>query len=163
MGKEEKEKAIDHLETTLGIATPFDWKDQLFWIHRTLAMVFGRSKEEFDDANVYVERAKSHAVDDVHNLAHAMEVQALIWCGQHGLGLWAVEIFEKLGAAGDIGNRRAVLRLIEEEIESRSTDPYRCEFSYPILSRIPANLTLSHLKIWCTTYRFNGKLSRCWQ
>ena len=42
MGKEEKEKAIDHLETTLGIATPFDWQDQLFWIHRTLAMVFGR-------------------------------------------------------------------------------------------------------------------------
>lgn len=41
-----------------------------------------------------------------------------------------VEIFEKLGTAGDIGNRRVVLRLIEGEIKSRSTDPYRGEYGY---------------------------------
>jgi tetratricopeptide (TPR) repeat protein len=31
--KGETEKAIDHFETALGIASSFNWHDQLFWIH----------------------------------------------------------------------------------------------------------------------------------
>jgi hypothetical protein len=56
-----------------------------------------------------------------------MELQARIWYRQRRLedakseALGALEIFEKLGAAEDLGDCRTLLRDIEEAMESRST------------------------------------------
>ena len=120
--KGEKEKAVDHLETALGIAYPFNWHRELYLIHCWLAGVF-RAQDEFEDANAHIERAKSHTVDDTHNLAHTMQMQARIWYQQHRLedarleASRALEIYEKLGAAQDARECRGLLRQIEQAIE----------------------------------------------
>jgi tetratricopeptide (TPR) repeat protein len=35
-----REKAIDYFEAALRIASSFNWFNQLFWIHRSLAVLF---------------------------------------------------------------------------------------------------------------------------
>ena len=52
------EKAVDHLDAALGIASSFNWHDQLFWIHYSLAVLFS-GEGRLDDAHTHVERAKS--------------------------------------------------------------------------------------------------------
>ena len=136
--KGEKEKAIDHFETALRIASPFNWQDELFWIHYDLAQLF-LTEDELDDANTHIEQAKSHAVDDAYNLGRAMELQARIWYRQSRLedarseALGALEIFEKLGAAQDAEDCRELLQKIDEQpMESRTvSDESDCsgEFS----------------------------------
>ena len=75
--KGEAEKAINHFETALGIASSFNWHYQLFWTNHSLAnLLFGEGR--FDDAHAHVERAKSHAIDGAGSycLGRAMELQA---------------------------------------------------------------------------------------
>jgi len=38
--KGEWEKAISHFEAALGIASPFNWRNELFWVHYSLAILF---------------------------------------------------------------------------------------------------------------------------
>ena len=101
--KGEARKAVDHLETALGIASSFNWHAQQFWIHHTLAELFS-SEDRFDDAHAHVERAKSHVVNDPYRLGRAIELQARLWYKQHrfeegkSAALRAADIFEKLGA-----------------------------------------------------------------
>ena len=118
--KGKKKKAIHHYETALGIASSSDWDDELFWIHYSLAELFsaqGRS----DDARAHIKRAKSHAVNDAHNLGRAMELQAGFWFGQRRFkeakseALRAADVYEKLGAAKDLEDCRELLRRINEE------------------------------------------------
>jgi tetratricopeptide (TPR) repeat protein len=117
--KGEKEKAIYHLETAIRIGTPFNWHDDLFWIHFGLALLF-RDQDEFDDANFHTERLKSHAVNDVYKLGRAMGMQAGVWRLQLRLeeakseALRALEILENLGAAKDAGICRDLLQKIEQ-------------------------------------------------
>ena len=121
--KGEEEKAINHLETALGIASPCSWRGELFSIHYALADLFC-TRYSFDDANAHIEQAKSHAVDNAYNLGRATEVQAWIWYRQHRLEearfetLDAFEIYTKLGAEQDVGNCRKLLRQIEQAMES---------------------------------------------
>jgi len=49
--------------------------DQLFWVLYALALLFS-TEGRFDDAHAHIERAKSHAINDPHNLGYAMELQA---------------------------------------------------------------------------------------
>ena len=125
--KGEKEDAIHHLETALGIAAPLNWKNELFWNHYSLVEVF-LGEGEFDDANVHVEQAKSHVVNDTYQLGRAMEIQAQVWYRQGRLedatseALSALEVHEKLGAGKDVGVCKDLLQKIEETKESR-TDP----------------------------------------
>ena len=117
-------KAIHHFEMALEIASSFNWHDQLFWVHYSLAglsFLEGR----FDDASVHLEHARSHAVNRSYNLGRAMHMQALVWHGQHKLeearseALRAAGIFEKLGDVEGLERCRGVLR----QIGGRTNDP----------------------------------------
>ena len=74
----EEKKAIHHFKTALGIATRFDRHHHLFQIYYELVGLF-RGRDELNDANIHVERAKAYAIDDTHHLSHAMPMQAGIW------------------------------------------------------------------------------------
>ena len=117
--KGDREKAIRHLETALGIASPLNWHAQLFWIHAALAELF-RDGDEFDNANAHIEQAKSCTVGHPFKLGRAMEIQARIWYRQgmfedaKSEGSRALEIYEKLGAAKDAEDCRYLLRWLND-------------------------------------------------
>ncbi|KAF9783172.1 hypothetical protein BJ322DRAFT_1156114 [Thelephora terrestris] len=121
----EKKKALDHFETALRIASRFNWQHSLFWNHYAMAALFS-SEGEFGTANTHVQQAKSHTVDNAYNLGSAMGLQALVWFQQRKLeearseGLAALEVYERLGAAKDVGDCRELLQEIEQAIESQS-------------------------------------------
>ena len=118
--KGDKEKAIRHFETALGIASTSNWHTQLFWIHLALARLF-RDEDEFDNANAHIEHAKSHTVGHPYKLGRAMDVQARIWFRQgmfedaKSEGSRALEIYEKLGAAKDAEISRDLLQRLNKE------------------------------------------------
>ena len=123
--KGKRGKAIEHFEAAIGIASPFDWHNQLFWNNFNLAILF-YEENEFGDAQSHIERAKSQAVDNRYKLARAMHWQAEIWYGQGRLEeakaeiLCALETLEKLGATDQVPPTRSILRKIERAIERRS-------------------------------------------
>jgi len=116
--KDETEKAINHFETALGIASSFNWHSHIFWIHHNLVELF-LDMGRFDDVQVGIGRVKSHATNDPHLLGQAMELQARFWCRQCRLeeakseASRAADVYEKLGAARDLKRCRALLRGIE--------------------------------------------------
>ena len=118
--KGDKEKAIRHFETALGIATPLNWREQLFWIHIALAQLF-HDQNELNIANAHVERARLHVVDLPYRLGRTMEMQAQIWYGQGRSGdakseaSHALEVYEKLGVAKDAGRCRELLQRLNKE------------------------------------------------
>ena len=120
--KGETERAVHHFEIALRIASSSDWQDELFWVHFGLAVV-SLDKARFDDAQVYVQRAKSHAVNYTHFLGRATELQAELWYKQHRLeearseALRAADIYKNLGVAQDLEICRGLLRRIEGEME----------------------------------------------
>jgi tetratricopeptide (TPR) repeat protein len=77
----ERGKATHHFETAIRIGTRFNWHDQLFWNHYNLADLF-RNEGALDDANTYIEQAKSHAIDNAYNMGRALEIQAWVWYKQ---------------------------------------------------------------------------------
>ena len=121
--KGETEKAIHHYEVALEIASSFDWRDHLFWVHYELAWLF-LDEGRFDDAQAHVENAKSHVVDVAYYLGHAMKLQSAIWCRQRRFEeartevLRATDVFEKLEAAKDVEGCRELLREIEKQLSS---------------------------------------------
>jgi tetratricopeptide (TPR) repeat protein len=124
--KGEKEKAVHHYTMALGIASPFNWHDVLFWNHLDLAELF-RNEGEFDEASAHITKAKPHAVETTFWLGCAIYLQATIWLRQRRLedakseGLHALKIFEKLGAANKAGNCRGLLQMVAQAMESQST------------------------------------------
>jgi len=121
--KGEIEKTIHHYETTLGIASPFNWRHFLFWSHYGLAQLFS-DQGRFDDAHAHAGHAESHAVDEPYNLGRAMALRARIWYWQRRFEeaksemLGAIDLFEKLGAARDAEIARGGLQRIEEEMQN---------------------------------------------
>ena len=119
--KGEVEKAVDHFEIALGIASPFNWHDEQFWIHYSLAKLF-LNKNKLDDTLNHVKRAESHAINDTYLLGRVMQVQARIWWAECRFEevksgfLLVADAFEKLGAAKDVEYCRAILRQMEEEM-----------------------------------------------
>ena len=115
--KGQREKAIEHFEAAIGIASPFDWHNQLFWTHFSLAELFC-DENELDNSQSHVERAKSHAIDDAYHLGRAMDQQARIWYQQGRLeeakaeASCALETFEKLGATAELPWSRFILRRV---------------------------------------------------
>jgi tetratricopeptide (TPR) repeat protein len=125
--KGEKEKTLLHLETALEIASPFDWHNELFLIHYTLAALFC-DRNDFDNANVHFEQAKSHVDNDTYRLGHVMWFRAKSLClGGRRLKeaksevSRALEIYERLGAVGDAGICRELLLEIEQAMRTQST------------------------------------------
>ena len=119
--KKERAKAIHHFEKALGIASAFGWRNELFWIHYSLAGLFWK-ENGFDDVHSHIDQAKSYAVDNAHNLGLAMELKARIWHQQHQLedavseAQGALEVYQKLGASKDIEDCKKLLRVLEQAI-----------------------------------------------
>jgi tetratricopeptide (TPR) repeat protein len=116
--KGETEKAMDHLQIALGIASSFSWDNLLFWIHDGLARAFF-DKGEFDDAHAHIEHAKSHAINDTYLLGYAAAQGARFWYRQgkfeeaRSAASQAIDVFGRLGATKKIGVCRALLLGIE--------------------------------------------------
>jgi len=121
--KGETEKSIYHFEVALRIASPFDWHRESFWTHYRLALLFYR-EGRFDDANIHIECAKAHSVNNALHLAYAMKIQAWIWYRQHKLEeaksevLRAADVYERLGSTAGPKNCRALLRNIQRELDA---------------------------------------------
>ena len=115
------EKAINHFETALRIASPFNWHNQQFWIHYSLAWLFS-NEHQFDAAYAHVEHAKLHATNDPYNLGRAMELRAEILYQECKFEeaksevLRAADAFERLGATKNLEDCRKILRDIEAEV-----------------------------------------------
>jgi tetratricopeptide (TPR) repeat protein len=118
--KGEREKAIEHFEIALEIASAFKLHNQLFWINYFLAGLFAR-EDKFDDANVYIERAKTHAASNKHHLGVVMEGQAVIWYVQGKLGdaaseaLAALKTYKKLGPWNNERSSEGLVRKTERK------------------------------------------------
>ena len=115
--KGDRGKAIQHFGEALTIAS-FDWHFQLLWVHYSLAYLFCR-ESKFDEAQPYIEQAKSHAINDKYRLGRVMHLQALTWYLQGRLEeakaevLCALETYEKVGVAEGSGECRDLLKEIE--------------------------------------------------
>ena len=131
------EKAIHHFEVALGIATPFDWHEVLFWLHYELAVLF-RNGDRFDNAHAHIERAKSYTANSTYYLGRAIELQATVWYRQDRLeearsgALRAAGIFNQLGAAKDMEWCGNLLRMIEEGLNGPVTSG-RLDFDCELL------------------------------
>jgi len=131
-------KATHHLEVALGIATPFDWHDPLFWIQYALALL-SSDQGRFDDGHAHIEQAKLHATkgNNTYNLARTMWLQAWFWCKQDRFGeakseaLGTVDVFEKLGAADDVGRVRDLLQWID--LYARESDDGKFLATVPLV------------------------------
>lgn len=138
----EIEKAINHFQAALGIASCFNWSGRLVWIHYSLAVLFF-GENRFDDAHAHIESAKSHATSNPYNLGRMTELQAKFWYEQHMLteaksgALCAADIYEKLGASEDVGHCRALLRNIEEAASHELA--FEGELLETVLFATPAN------------------------
>ena len=123
--KGERRKAIQHSEVAIGIASPFNWHDELFWTHFSLVKLFCE-ENELDNAQSHIERANSHAFDDAYKLGRAMNWQAEIWYRKGQLEeakteiLCALETLEKLGATTELPWSNSLLQKIERAIEHQS-------------------------------------------
>ena len=122
----ETEKAINHYETALGIASSFNWDTPLFWINYSLAFLFF-GERRFDDAHAHIGHAKPHAINSLYNLGRATRLQAWFWFQERKFeeakseALSAVEMFEKLEAAKELERCREILQDIEKEMEKPVT------------------------------------------
>ena len=113
-----REKAISHFEEAIAIVSLFNWHDQLFWSHYSLAEI-SVDRCGIESAHTHIEQAKSHAVNDAYNLTRTVRLQALVWYQQcrfkhaESEALHASEIYEKLGAAEDLEACRKLLQDIK--------------------------------------------------
>ena len=122
LSKDEREKAAHHLEVALGIASSFNWHDMLYQIHHSLARL-SADEDEFSDAHLHIEQAKSHAVGDPYSLGRAARFQAQVLYQQYQYAKAesearrALEIFEELGAEDDAEACRGLLQRIDDTME----------------------------------------------
>ena len=122
--KGKTEKAVHHFETALGIASSFNWHDELSRSRLVLAILsFFHGK--LDDAHIHIEHARPFVVNS-YQLALGAQLQARVLHEQLRLGeaeseaLRAAHIFENLGAAQDLGRCNQLLRDIREELNDLS-------------------------------------------
>ena len=122
----EMEKAINHFETALGIASTSNWHGQLFSINCDLAELFC-GENMFDEAHAHIGLAKSHAINNPYQLGRAMMLQARFWYKERRLeeakseALRAVGVFEKLGATRKLEECSNLLRKIEKKMKKPVT------------------------------------------
>jgi tetratricopeptide (TPR) repeat protein len=121
--KGEAEKAINHLEAALRVASSSKWRGELFWTHFSLAELFC-DQIKFEEAHIHIEHAKSHAANDIYELGRAMELQIRVWYKQCKLeearseALRTISVFEEVGAVRDSERCRKHLRRIEEKMKT---------------------------------------------
>jgi len=119
----ETEEAIHHLEVALRIASPFHWHRESFWAHFRLARLF-YGECMFYHAEIHIEHAKSHSVNNAIQLAYAMEVLARIWYKQERPDeaeselLRAIALFKKLGFLDNVEGCRKLLQNMRRELDT---------------------------------------------
>jgi len=117
--KGEDEKAISHLETAIGIASSFNWQEQLFWTHYSMAELLFILRR-FDDAYAHIKHAKSHMANNTYNLGRATQLQAQFLYKQKRLeearseALQAASLYEKTGTTRHIEICGKLLQQIEK-------------------------------------------------
>ena len=125
--KGETETAINHFGAALRIASSFNWQFQQFWVLLSLADLFF-NQGRLDDAYAYIEHARSFVVNDAYLLGCVMQLQAAFWYHKCRLEeaksevLYAISVFENLGAMGDMEGCRELLQEIEAKIVSFSNE-----------------------------------------
>jgi len=126
--KGETEKAINSLETALGIASSSNWDSECFSILYMLAGVcFDQGR--FDDAHTHIGNAKLHVVNDPYRLCHAMELKASFLYNEGRIreakseALCAISGYEKLMAVKDVDDCMKLLLRIEMRELVVSGDP----------------------------------------
>ena len=113
-------KAIHQFEKAHVIASSLNLHDQSFLVHHGLADLF-INEDRFDEAQAHIEHAKSFTSNSVYYLGGVMGLQAKFWYREDRLeearseALRATEVFEYLGAAGDLRTSRRLLRRIEKK------------------------------------------------
>jgi len=146
--KGEVEKAIDHLEVALRIASSLDWHYEQFWAYYCLAKLYcyqGR----FGDSLAHVERAKSLAANDMYLSCRATHLQAFLWYKQNRFGearlevLRAIDVYEKIGATTDLEMCRNFIRDIEKAMEER-TSPHKSDLDGELLDPV---LLATHINL----------------
>ena len=121
--KGETEKAIEHFEIALGIASSLNWRNEQFWGHLSLADLFF-DKQRFGHAHAQIERAKAHAADGSYYLGRAIELHGQILFREGRFEearsevLRAADVYGKLGAAADVEECGKILRSIDEEMKT---------------------------------------------
>ena len=120
--KGDREKAIQHLEISLGIASPHDWHHEMCMGHGTLSAIFCDMRR-FDDADSHLERAKFHTTNNAFDSANFLVQQSYVRYHQGRLGdavsgcSHAADAFEKLGAAREADDCRTIIRDISAEMD----------------------------------------------
>ena len=120
------EKAIDHFEIALRIASPFDWHDEQFWVYYSLVELLSK-QGKFGDAHAQIERAESHAIGDTYLLGRTMWLRSKVRYKECRFReaksevLRAVDVFEKLGATRDLQRCRRRLRDIKAKMKKPVT------------------------------------------
>ena len=120
--KGEVEWAMWHLRAALEIASYFNWHNQLFWCHYSLAQLF-YNQGKFHDAHAHVKNAKPYGINYIYNFGCLMQLQAGVWFAQCRFEeakckvLCAADVFAKSGATKELEVCRAALLHIEEAID----------------------------------------------
>jgi tetratricopeptide (TPR) repeat protein len=141
--KGDTEKAINHFEVALGIASSFNWHGEQLQIFHSLARLFCH-QGRFDDAHAYVGCAKLRTVN-AYDLGYTMGLQAEIWRKQGRLKeaeaevLRAIDVFTKLGAAMDLEDCRKFLRSVQKEMRKPITSGELETVLPPILINSPSS------------------------
>jgi tetratricopeptide (TPR) repeat protein len=122
------EAAISHHETSLGIASSLNSQGKQIGILDCLVGLLLKV-ERFDDAQVYLERLKSDAVNDPLHLGRAEVMQARIWFHHGRLEeakyevLRVISVHEKLrGSVYVLEGCKEVLQEIEEKMNPVTSD-----------------------------------------
>jgi len=119
--RRKRDKAIFHFQAAIDIATPFDWHYDLCWAHYSLAKLF-LDEEKFDDAQSHIQHTKPHVIDNQYLLARVVHLQAGFWYKQgrrrevKSEALSAIDIYERIGAVGDLEECRRLLSRIERNM-----------------------------------------------
>ena len=122
--KGEAGMATKHLNTALEIASRFNWHNERFWIHHSLAeLSFG--EDNLDDAHTHIRHAKSSAINDTYNLGRAMELQAEFWFKERRFEEAKSEALRAVDAYGKVGNTEGleVCKKLLQRIEDKMEEP----------------------------------------
>ena len=141
--KLETEKAIQHFEAAISIASSFDWQDELFETHSSLTILF-LNEDRFEDGRVQLENAVSCAANNAYNLGVSMFLRSVVLHRQKKFEearsevLRAIVALEKLGAVGDVERCKHVFQIIQKSLDDRVASGQMREFLQMVL--LPAHI-----------------------
>ena len=117
--KGHKEKAIEHFEISLRIASSHDWHQNAFSSHKRLVELFCQIGR-IDDANSHLERSRRHTASSPLYSAELIELQGLICFSQGKLEeaevhiSRAIDTFEELGATAYAEDCRGLIQIVRQ-------------------------------------------------